>query len=130
MLAVEGKLIRDLLVTALKQAGATSMLYGTGLEMVNKIMEYSPNIIFCEYTMESLNGIGFVRHLRRECKLKTPIVMLASRLDDDAQAKARAAGANETVAIPFSVQDILNVTKKMIEWGLDRSPRKLFFGPR
>jgi DNA-binding response OmpR family regulator len=130
VLAVEGRLIRELLVTALKQAGSTSMIYGTAIEMAHKIVDYSPNIIFCEYSMESLNGVGFVRHVRRECKLKTPIVMLASRLDGDAQAKSIAAGANETVAIPFSVQDILGVTKRMLEWGMDRAPQKLFFGPR
>jgi CheY-like chemotaxis protein len=130
VLAVEGKLLRELLVTAIKQAGAKSMLYGNGIEMVRQVKDYKPHIIFCEYTMSSLDGVSFLRQIRKEYKLKTPAVMLAARVDGDAHSRSIAAGANETISIPFSVQDVLSTTKKMLELGSDRAPKKLHFGPR
>lgn len=130
VLAVEGRLLRELLVTAIKQAGANSMLYGNGIEMVHQVKDYKPHLIFCEYMMQSLDGVSFVRQVRKGYKFNTPIAMLITRVDGEAHSRSIAAGANETIGIPFSVQDVLNTTKKMLEMGSKKSSQKLHFGPR
>ncbi len=130
MIAATGKLFRDLLVVTAKESGAAAILEGTGIEMLRQAEHFAADLIFCEYEMVDLDGLGFLRELRRDLKLKTPVVMMVSQFDGEAQARARAAGANEIMAIPFSVQDILSASKKLLAQTADGGHPKLRFGPR
>jgi CheY-like chemotaxis protein len=130
LLVVEGKMIRDLLVTTLKLAGAKSIVFGSPVEMMRQVKDYAPELIFCEYDMPGVNGADFVMQLRNTCKLTTPTVVLVSQHDSDGQARSRTAGANEILLMPFSVQDLLRTSKRMLALDAQRPPTQLRFGPR
>ena len=128
MVAAQSKLIRELLPPALKQAGAGQILFGNGVEMVRAFKEFKPDIIFAEYAMDLINGAQFVQQLRREHKATTPLVLMGDRSDSELSTRARDAGVSEILYIPFSVEDLLKVSKKLIE--KRDAPTELRFGPR
>ena len=126
MVAVQGRLIRDILVPTLKQMGATNILFGSGVEILAQAREFEPEIIFCEYAMDVVNGEAFLRQLRKGFGMTTPVVVMVNRQDGAAQTKAKAAGATDTLDVPFAVGDVLKVTKKALSNG--GAPKKLYFG--
>jgi CheY-like chemotaxis protein len=130
LIAVEGKLIRELMVTTLKQAGAKAILCGSGVEMLRQVQGFAPDIIFSEYELGTVTGADFIRRVRVDYKIKAPAVVLVPSEDTTAAAKSKSAGANAVIVIPFSVRDILTVTKTLIEQGPDAPTVKLRFGPR
>ena len=127
MLAYQSRSLRDLLTPIFKQIGAEVVLTGPALEMLKQIELAKPDIIFCEYQMETLDGPAFVGQVRREYRLKMPAILVADCQDGEAPIKSRAAGANEVLAMPFSVQDVTAIVKR----ALDRpEAHVLRFGPR
>ena len=127
MLAYQSRSLRDLLTPIMKQLGADTVLAGPALEMLKQIELAKPTVIFCEYQMDSLDGLAFLGQVRREFKLKTPTILVVDSQDGEATARSRAAGANEVLGMPFSVHDVINVAKR----ALDRpEAHVLRFGPR
>lgn len=130
LLGIEQKPIRDIIVNMCKENGCTSIVFGNGDEMILLAEKVAPDIVYCEFNMAPLDGISFTRAIRPKIKSSTPIIMLISDLDHDGSAKARQAGASESVRIPFSLNDIVSVTKKVLARGNETSPSGLRFGPR
>ena len=128
MIVAQNKLIRELLPPALKQAGAGALLFGNGVEMLREFKQFQPDIIFAEYAMDLINGVQFFQQLRREHKATTPVVLMGDRSDTELTNKARDAGISETLMIPFSVGDLIKVSKKLID--KRDAPTELRFGPR
>lgn len=127
MLAYQSRSLRDLLTPIMKQLGAESVLAGPALEMLKQIELAKPDVLFCEFQMDSLDGPAFLGQVRREFGLKTPAILVVDAQDGEATAKARTAGANEVLGMPFSVHDVTNSAKR----ALDRpEAHVLRFGPR
>lgn len=127
MLAYQSRSLRDLLTPIIKQIGAEAVFSGSALEMLKQVELAKPDLIFCEYQMDSLDGPAFVSQLRKEFGLKTPAIMVADGQDGEATTRTRAAGANEVLAMPFSVHDVISIAKRAI----DRpEAHVLRFGPR
>jgi len=106
LMAVESKLLRELLTTMMKQAGVGRFLSGNGVEMLRQVREFSPDLIFCEMQMAMLGGLDFARQLRNAYMMKTPLVLLVPRSDGDAAAQAVKAGASVALGVPFSVNEV------------------------
>jgi len=128
MLAVEGRLLRELVSSALASLGVSKFLFGTGVEMLRQVRDFKPDLIFCEYEMSMVNGPDFVRHIRTTYNMQTPVVMLFPRTDGDAAGKSLKVGANSSLGIPFSVNDLLEVTKKVMTKGGDAQAGKIDWG--
>ncbi|HIJ37334.1 MAG TPA: response regulator [Rhodospirillaceae bacterium] len=127
MLIYQSRPIRDLLTPIFKQIGAETVSAGPSVEMLRQLELLKPDIIFCEFEMDTLDGPTVVAQLRREHKLKTPIILVVDAQDGDARQKSRQCGANESLSMPFSVHDVITVTQK----ALDRpEAHVLRFGPR
>jgi DNA-binding response OmpR family regulator len=68
----------------------------------------SPRLMFVEQTAEALDGLGFVRALRRSglpCR-EAPVIMLASSLTLRGMRDAQNAGAHEFLVRPFSAYQL------------------------
>lgn len=124
-MAVESRLLRELLVTVLKQVGADRFLFGSGVEMLRQVREYNPDIIYCELQMQMLGGIDFSRQIRNTYMMKTPLVMMVPRTDGDAAAKALKSGASASLGVPFSANELAEVTRKLLEGGHSDKPGKI-----
>ena len=127
MLIVERQLTRELLVSSLKQVGAGVTIHGPAHEMLQRIPEFKPEIIFCEYAMEPLDGAACLHHLSQH-KVTTPVVMLVHKGDNPALAKSKAMGAKQTVLVPFTVADIIASVDKVVNPQPEPKRRELYFG--
>ncbi len=128
LLAVHGKAIRELLTPIFKQMGASAILFGSGAEMLRQIKEFNPGIVFCEADLDTMDGIDFVRQVRKEMRLAMAIILLVEQHDGEIAAKAREAGASDVLLVPFSIADIIRTSKKVLE--KPEAQTKLRFGPR
>lgn len=128
LLAYERKLTFDLLYSALKQCGASTIISGAPPEMMMRLKDFKPDIVVCEYAMEQVNGAAFIGFIRKEMKITVPVVMIIHRGDAEALSRSRAVGVEQIVMIPFATVDIMTALKKVS--GTDIKPVKpeLYFG--
>ena len=127
MIIVERQLTRELLVSSLKQIGAGVTIHGPAHEMLQRLAEFKPEIIFCEYAMEPLDGFACVHHLRQH-KVATPVIMLVHKGDNPALAKSKTAGANQIIQIPFTVADVISTVTAIVNPPPEPKRRELYFG--
>ncbi|CAA7616979.1 response regulator [Magnetospirillum sp. SS-4] len=127
MLIGERQLARELLVSSLKQAGAGTTIHGPAHEMLQRLAEFKPQMIFCEYDMEPLNGCSCVQHMRKH-KVETPVVMLVHKGDAAAVTRSKAAGADQVIQIPFTVADVLATVRRIVSPDPTPKRRELYFG--
>lgn len=115
LMAVERQLTRELLVTALKSAGAGRILAGMGPDMLRQAADFAPELVLSEFDMEPLNGAGFIRALKGHPTLRqVPAIMVVHSRDYAITNAATAAGAGATIPIPFTVADVLAAVRKVM----------------
>ncbi|RAU22641.1 hypothetical protein CU669_08160 [Paramagnetospirillum kuznetsovii] len=127
MLIVERQLTRELLVSALKQVGAGATVHGPAHEMLQRVPEFKPELIFCEFAMEPLDGFACMHHLRSH-KVMTPVAMLVHKGDTQAMAKSKSAGAAQIIQVPFTVTDVIASVGKIVNGEPEPKRRELYFG--
>lgn len=87
-----------------------------GAEALGKCREAMPDAVLLDWNMPVMNGMDFLRALRRETNGDKPIVVLCSTENDPEHiSEAVRAGANEFIMKPFDA-DI--VESKFAEVGL------------
>ncbi|MET0546857.1 MAG: response regulator [Caulobacterales bacterium] len=81
---------------------------GDGAEALARCRKMMPEAILLDWNMPVMNGLDFVRALRRERGGDKPIVVFCTTENDPIEiAEAMRAGANEYVMKPFD-SDIMN----------------------
>ena len=105
---VAGRIVRDLSFEVSEA--------GDGSEALQKCREDMPDAILLDWNMPVMNGIDFLRALRREENGKTPVVVFCTN-ENDAEhiGEAIRSGADEYIMKPFD-SDI--VESKFSEVGL------------
>jgi two-component system, chemotaxis family, chemotaxis protein CheY len=89
---------------------------GDGQEALERCRKSMPEAILLDWNMPVMNGLDFLRALRRERGGGSPVVIFCTTENDPVEiAEAMRAGANEYVMKPFD-SDIMN--SKFAEVGL------------
>ena len=105
---VAGRIIQDLSFTVSEAAHGAE-----ALDMCRKEM---PDAILLDWNMPVMNGLDFLRALRREEKGKEPVVVFCTNeIDSEHISEAIRAGANEYIMKPFDAEI---VESKFAEVGL------------
>lgn len=105
---VAGRIIRDLEFDILEA--------GNGSEALSHCREQMPDAILLDWNMPVMNGLDFLRALRRETGGKEPVVVFCSTENDSEHiGEAIRSGANEFIMKPFDA-DIIE--SKFAEVGL------------
>ncbi len=92
----------------------------TALEMVNA---KTPDLVLCDWQMEPMDGIAFLRHLRHKnsgAAARTPAIMLTAHTKPEVVKASMDAGANHFVAKPIVPANLL----KRIQWV--RADKRIF----
>lgn len=92
----------------------------TALEMINT---KTPDLVLCDWHMEPMDGIAFLRHLRhKDCgaAARTPAIMLTAHTKPEVVKASMDAGANHFVAKPIVPANLL----KRIQWV--RADKRIF----
>lgn len=92
----------------------------TALEMINT---KTPDLVLCDWHMEPMDGIAFLRHLRHKDSggaARTPAIMLTAHTKPEVVKASMDAGANHFVAKPIVPANLL----KRIQWV--RTDKRIF----
>jgi len=105
---VAGRIIKDMQFEVIEA--------GDGAEALQECREAMPDAVLLDWNMPVMNGLDFLRALRREPKGGDPIVLFCSTENDaDHISEAVRTGANEFIMKPF---DATVIQSKFAEVGL------------
>lgn len=105
---VAGRIVKDLSFSVSEAAD--------GAQALEICREEMPDAILLDWNMPIMNGLDFLRALRREDKGKEPIVVFCTNENDSEHiSEAIRAGANEYIMKPFDAEI---VESKFAEVGL------------
>ncbi len=98
----DSRVIRKVARRILEELEFTVVEAGDGAEALEKCREQMPDAILLDWNMPIMNGLDFVKALRREETGDRPIVVFCTTENDMAHiTEALRAGADEYVTKPF-----------------------------
>ena len=91
MIAEDDATNRDLLSEMIRRWGYTVIEANNGADALEKMAEVTPDLVVCDIRMPVLDGVGFVRALRRTAKFAgLPVIALTGFGPEDHDAIASA----------------------------------------
>ncbi len=108
----------NLLTQALTQDGTRVMTAQDGIDCMNKMASFRPDIVLMDVMMPKLDGIDTTRLIRRnQSYAATIIIALSAKSDEDTRTKMKEAGANLFMRKPFSVSKLVDRLGRLLAAG-------------
>ena len=99
--------IRQLLATMLTMMGYESFMAQDGLDALEKIPQYQPDILILDVMMPRMDGLTLCRQLRRDAETaELPIIMLSGKAHQEAIQEGLQAGANRYLIKPTGLDEL------------------------
>jgi CheY-like chemotaxis protein len=115
LLAEDNPLVRDLVSKGLEPF-CEVLIANDGADALLKVIDEPPDVILCDYNMPGLNGRQLFEKLRaREGTRHIPFLFMASRSDIEEKLRPLIEGAEDFIAKPFLVKDLVRSAKKVID---------------
>ncbi|MGE0743681.1 MAG: response regulator [Rhodospirillales bacterium] len=107
--------IRQMVKLTLANAGYAVVEGVDGSDGLAKAKAASVNMVITDLNMPVMDGLSFIRELRKLPAYKgVPIVFLTTESDAAVKAEAKQAGATGWITKPFQQDQLLAVVKKVI----------------
>jgi DNA-binding response OmpR family regulator len=104
--------LQETLAYNLKKQGYEVQTTGDGTEALELAREMEPDLIILDVMLPGLDGFEICRILRRE--MSTPVLMLTARDDEIDRVVGLEVGADDYMAKPFSMRELLARVKAML----------------
>ncbi len=92
----------------LVKAGCQVILAEDGFDALAKIVDYQPDVVFCDIMMPRLDGYQTCALIKKNPRFKTtPVIMLSSKDGLFDRARGRMVGSNEYLTKPFTKDSFL-----------------------
>jgi two-component system KDP operon response regulator KdpE len=96
--------ITRVLRTALSTQGYSMRIAANGVEGMEAIHAWKPDLVITDVSMPEMNGVELCREIRAVSQI--PIIVLSVRNQDLIKIEALDAGADDYVTKPFSIQEL------------------------
>ena len=96
--------ITRVLRTALSTQGYSLQIAANGVEGMEAIHAWKPDLVITDVSMPQMNGVELCREIRAISQI--PIIVLSVRNQDLVKIEALDAGADDYVTKPFSIQEL------------------------
>jgi two-component system KDP operon response regulator KdpE len=96
--------ITRVLRTALSTQGYSIRIAANGVEGMEALHEWQPDLVITDVSMPQMNGVELCREIRAVSQI--PIIVLSVRNQDHSKIEALDAGADDYVTKPFSIQEL------------------------
>jgi len=104
--------LQETLAYNLKKQGYLVEVTGDGAEAIELAREIEPDLIILDVMLPGLDGFEICRILRRE--MTTPVLMLTARDDEIDRVVGLEVGADDYLAKPFSMRELIARVKAML----------------
>lgn len=94
-----------LLKVSLRAYGYDVNEAASGLEGINRVAVFKPDLIILDLGLPDLDGKEVIRRLREWCK--TPIIILTARSQEEEKVDALDSGADDYITKPFGVSELM-----------------------
>ncbi|MDG1281426.1 MAG: response regulator [Pseudorhodobacter sp.] len=110
----DSRTIREMLREALTSAGFVVDLAVDGLDGLDRVRVFSPDVVITDINMPRMNGFEFITAVRKNIKKTAlPILVLTTESAQDLKEKARAAGATAWIVKPFDGDRLVSAIKRV-----------------
>jgi two-component system KDP operon response regulator KdpE len=96
--------ITRVLRTALSTQGHSLRIAANGVEGMEAVHRWKPDLVITDLAMPEMDGVEFCREIRAVSQV--PIIVLSVRNQDPIKVEALDAGADDYVTKPFSIQEL------------------------
>ena len=116
-----------LLEMELQAEGFKTIGCSDGGKALAQIRESTPAIALLDWNMPIITGLDVCRRLR-ETGNQLPVIMITARDEMDDRIAALEAGADDFIAKPFNIREVLARVKALLRRSNSKSPDQLNFG--
>jgi DNA-binding response OmpR family regulator len=103
------KPITTLLTQTFEQDGHQVMTANNGIDCMNKMSSFRPDVVIMDIMMPKLDGVDTTRLIRRNKNYtSTVIVALSAKGDEQTRTRMREAGANLFMRKPFVIAKLVD----------------------
>jgi len=129
----DNKHMRALVKTILHALGSKSVHEAAdGAEAFKELRHFPADIIICDWNMQPLDGLDFVKLVRTGSDSPNPyvpIIMLTGHTEMTKVMEARDSGVHEFLAKPISAKSLYSRIRSIIERPREFVRTKTYFGP-
>src|SRR5690348_14313354 len=98
----------------LKQYGHSTLVAESGQAALQHAMSFRPDLMFIDLTMPEVDGLTVAQRLRQIAEFATtPLVAVSGYADAEHRAKAKAAGFNDFLAKPYTLDELATTIKRV-----------------
>ncbi len=107
--------LRELLRQMLELGGFEVVEAEDGLEALEKLEEVVPDVMILDVMMPNLDGVSLCKRLRADSAYaRLPIIMVSGKTQHKAVREGLAAGANQYLCKPITVQELLQSVRSLL----------------
>jgi two-component system, chemotaxis family, chemotaxis protein CheY len=99
--------LAETIADILHMEGFKVTIAGNGAEGL-RMLEPLPDIIITDLLMPEMDGIEFIRNVRLQRRINTPIIVLSARVTEESIQEGMDAGANLFLGKPFDADRLLD----------------------
>ncbi|MBS1037665.1 MULTISPECIES: response regulator [Gluconobacter] len=115
MIVDDSRTIRNILRNILEKAGYNVCPAEDGLDALEKLEVFDPNIIITDLNMPRMDGLEFVKKLRSGPKTQyVPILFLTTEGNSEVRNKGRESGATGWLLKPFTADRLLETIERVL----------------
>ena len=104
-----------LLAQTFEQDGHQVTTAQDGIDCMNKMAHFQPDVVIMDIMMPKLDGIDTTRLIRRNRSYaNTIVVALSARADEETRQKMKDAGANLFMRKPFAIAKLVDRVNKLL----------------
>ena len=108
--------ISTLLTQTFEQDGHQVTTAANGIECMNKMSSFKPDVVIMDIMMPKLDGVDTTRLIRRNKNYAdTVIVALSAKADEETRERMREVGANLFMRKPFVIAKLVARVNQILE---------------
>jgi twitching motility two-component system response regulator PilH len=116
ILVVEDSLAqRQMISDLLRDSGLNIQFACDGVEALENIQNYNPDLVIMDIVMPRMNGYELCRHIKSDPKTKSiPVVMCSSKGEEFDRYWGMKQGADAYIAKPFQPLELIGTIEKLL----------------
>ena len=101
----DDKVVSRLMATMMESQDYSYQLIETGRDGIAAILSHKPEVVLLDLGLPDMDGVDIISQVRSWSNV--PIIVVSAREDDTDKVKALDAGADDYLAKPFSIDELL-----------------------